>query len=207
MAQTAKDPPAKKIGPEDIDLVFDERDRHGYANLTAGKVAEILVAEKEDLEDLDTDTARKHLNKMAEGTEYDITKYKLGPRTVVYGRSDDPEKVVNDGGTRWGTVRDAFNVYKWRDDRSLVGGRDPIDLVGGNRYFWFPLLFAVALIPFPLYFIFNDSIFFWMGVGSVTFAAVLFLMWARSLYYGPPRFFERVGEAVERVKSRFSSNK
>lgn len=100
MAKSRRSPNSKKIGPEDVDEIFDKRadiGDIGFPTLTAGKIAEVIVAESEELEDLNPETVRNHLNDMVDSDEYDVAKYKLGPRTVVYGRKDDAKLVVESG--------------------------------------------------------------------------------------------------------------
>lgn len=115
MAQSAssrsRDPPAKKIGPEVIDPLFDQREVLNYPVFTAGKIADILVDELDELDELNPETVRNHLNEMVESDVWDVEKYTLGARTVVYARKADPAK-VSDGGVWEGRDKFARNVLR-----------------------------------------------------------------------------------------------
>lgn len=123
MVEPDSGPPERKEQiPRYIDDIFDNRDKHNFPNFTAAQIAQLLsdIEEYEGIEEVHPETVRNWLNKMiegevttADGETYDIEKFKLGPRTVVYGRSSDPQRVAADGGFDLPTLQDMMYVnYK-----------------------------------------------------------------------------------------------
>lgn len=108
MAETVNDPPAKKVGPEEIDAVLDDRGELGFSALTAAQIAHVIARRSDEFDDLNPETVRNHLNAMVDSDEWDVAKYKHGPRTVLYGRPEDPKKVVADGGGPVGVLLKQF---------------------------------------------------------------------------------------------------
>lgn len=97
MSQAEPEPPAKKIGPEHIEGIMDNRSRYGYAQFTAGKLAEVIVETHDNIDELNAETVRRHLKDLVEDDSSDIERFELGRRTVVYGKANDAEMVADGG--------------------------------------------------------------------------------------------------------------